>query len=98
MKCDAYARLRHRIKRAGVRPKPTPNAAAPSFGSIQTAKGTQAWSPIWRTVLRPVFKTDFENAAVSRVFRYWQEVFSLRTRRRFGNQDRCTRNLGRWRC
>jgi len=26
-------------QRAGVKPKPTPNAAGPSFGSIQTANG-----------------------------------------------------------
>src|SRR5205085_6310913 len=57
MKCDACARLRHRIKRAGAKPKPTPNAAAPSFGSIQTANGSLA-------------NIDFENAAVSRVFRF----------------------------
>src|SRR5438477_10578012 len=37
MKCDDCARLRHRIKRADAKPKPMRNAAAPSFGSIQTA-------------------------------------------------------------
>src|SRR5207248_1310212 len=38
MKCDACARLRHQVKRAGVKPKPTRSEAERSFGSIQTAK------------------------------------------------------------
>src|SRR5438128_8337139 len=74
MKCGACARLRHQIRRAGAKPKPTPSEAEQSFGSIRTAKsertGTQGSSPVWRTGLRPVFQIDFENAAESRVFRF----------------------------
>src|SRR5438874_1584765 len=81
MKCDAYARLRHQIKKVGAKPKPTPSAAAPSFGSIQTASekgrntglepcvahGPKACVPPEKSF---VAKIDFENAAVSRVFRF----------------------------
>ena len=85
MKCDACARLRHQIKRAVVKPKPTPSEAERSFGSIRTANGNRHF--------------DFENAAKSRVFRFISSgAFMIRTRRRFGNPDRCRRNSGDWRC